>query len=99
VLFIRFFEGPAAAAGRQTPMPADPKERLEVVLKVRAAAGPACAARAAPQPAAPQPAEATLLPPPPPLLQSLVDVDLIMSTMPIAIKKAIQAGGMAAQAR
>jgi hypothetical protein len=32
-------------------------------------------------------------------MQSLVDVDLIMSTMPIAIKKAIQAGGMAAQAR
>ncbi len=62
MLFIRFYEGPAAAAGRQTPMPADADTRLEVVLK------------------------------------SLVDVELIMTTMPIAIKKAVAAGGMAAQA-
>lgn len=62
VLFIRFYEGPAAVAGRQTPMPADAGERLDVVLK------------------------------------SLVDVDLIMSTMPVAIKKSVAAAGMAAEA-
>lgn len=62
MLFIRFYEGPAAAAGRQAPPPSDPVARLEL------------------------------------LTRSLVDIDLIMGTLPSTIKKSIREAGLAAEA-